>query len=72
MKLKTYYLACEREINGKCEAFVLDASGLANIACYIHECDIVRANIMPSRKQAQAVVNDWNNISKKHNMYLYE
>lgn len=69
---KYFYFAVQVEENGKYYAFVVKVSPSDNILSRLRIKNIITANICPSRKQAAALVEFWNEEHKQNRRYLFD
>lgn len=63
-----FYLAVTEVKDGKCFSSVLRVSDCENLTCVLKH--YYSANIMPSKKKAQEVVDFWNRCYKANGTYM--
>lgn len=70
--MKYFYIAVQVEEGGKYYAYVVKVSESDNLLSKLKIKNIVTANICPTKKQAAALVEHWNNAYKANNKYMFD
>lgn len=70
--MKRYYIAIQAKQDGKNYAYAIGVTEATNIAYALkNQKDTTAANICATRKEADQVVNVWNEGFKANGSYLY-
>ena len=70
--MKNFYMAIMcKDINGKEWAYVRKFNCAENVASFMQCDDIVAANMMPTKKDAEKCVDGWNEIFIKRDTFAF-
>ena len=70
--MKIFWLACQIEENGKFYAYAMRVSTADNLLSKLSCKSLVTANICTNKKEAAALVNNWNAAHKENGRYMFD
>lgn len=69
--MKNFYIAVQVEENEKLYAYVIKVSSSDNLLSKLTIKNIITANICKTKKEAEALVENWNEGHKANNRYMF-
>ena len=69
--MKNNYIAVQIKENEKFYAYIVEVSESDNLISKLKIKNIITANICKSKKEAESIVNLWNECSKVNGNYLF-
>lgn len=70
--MKNYFIAAQIKENEKFYAYVIKVSKSDNLISKLNIMNLVTANICQSKKEAERIVNSWNDTHKANNKYMFD
>lgn len=70
--MKNFYIAVQVEENNKYYAYAIKVSKSDNLLSKLTIKNIITANICQSKKEAELLVNNWNEGHKRNSRYIFD